>query len=181
MKARLRIVSALAIFALTAAACGGGSSVDNNGVNGDPPITEVTPTPEPTPEPTPVLYTVRVTFTNIHVYDSQEPLGGGNGELYFSFAINDEVRYSQQISAADNSDHNPADFGVTPIDVTVVEGDPLYIYADGYEYDGDTSAQDPMGTVNTGWYAADVMLGQHSVAGENPYLYDITYRIDWAQ
>ena len=181
MTSKLHIFAAASIFALTAAACGGGSDVDNNGVTGDPPITEITPTPEPTPEPTPVTYTVRITFTNIHVYDAQEPIGAGNGELYFTFAVGDEAIYSTEISAPDNSDHNPADYGITPIDVTVVEGEPLYIYADGYEYDGSVSAQEPMGTVNTGWYAGDVMLGTHSVAAENPYLYDINYKIEWAQ
>lgn len=178
MKARLHIVTALGIFALTAVACGGGSEVGSSGEGGDPPMTEVTPTPEPTPEPTPVLYTVRITFTNIHIYENSEPFG--NGELYFSFAVDDTVRYSTQISAANNADYNPADFGVQPIDLTVMEGDPIYIYADGYD-DDQPNGNDPMGTVNTGWYAGDVMLGQHSVAAENPYLYDLTYRIEWAQ
>lgn len=178
MKAKLHIVTALGFFALTAVACGGGTDVDNNGQNGDPPITDLTPTPEPTPEPTPVLYTVRITFLNIHVYENSEPAGAA--ELYFSFAVDDTVRYSTQISAGNNADYNPADFGVLPIDLTVLEGDPVYIYADGYD-DDQPNGNDPMGTVNTGWYAGEVMLGDHSVAAENPYLYDITYRIEWAQ
>jgi hypothetical protein len=178
MTSKLHIFAAASIFALTAAACGGGSDVDNNGVNGDPPITEVTPTPEPTPEPTPVTYTVRVTFTNIHIYENSEPFGAG--ELYFTFAVDSTVRYSTQISAGNNADYNPADFGVTSIDHTVLEGEPLYLYIDGYD-DDQPNANDPMGTVNTGWYAGDVMLGSHTVASEAPYRYDITYKIEWAQ
>lgn len=181
MFTKLHTITALAFFALTAVACGGGSDVDNNGVDGDPPISNVTPTPEPTPVPEPITYTVRVTFTNIHIYDAQEGPGLGNGELYFTFAVNDTTRYSSEISAPDNSDRNPADYGVTPIDITAIEGEPIYIYVDGYEYDGSLSGQEAMGTVNTGWYAADVMLGTHSVAAENPYYYDVDYRIEWAQ
>src|SRR5687768_6329265 len=178
MFTKVHTITALAFFALTAVACGGGSDVDNNGVDGDPPISNVTPTPEPTPIPEPITYTVRVTLTNIHVYENSEPFGAG--ELYFTFAVDDTVRYSTQISANNNSDYNPADFGIQPVDITVKEGDPIYIYIDGYD-DDQPNGNDPMGTVNTGWYAADVMLGEHAVAAENPYLYDVNYRIEWAQ
>src|SRR5690349_18908521 len=156
MNFKIHSITALALIAALAAACGGDSGVDQTGDGGETPFETVTPTPEPTPEPTPVNYTVRITFTNIHVYENSEPVG--NGELYFTFAVDDEVRYSTQISAANNADYNPADFGISPIDIAVVEGDPLFIYVDGYD-DDQPNGNDPMGTVNTGWYAGDVMLG----------------------
>lgn len=172
----LSTITALGLVTLAAAACGG-SGVSNNGTEDDPPITNLTPTPTPTPAPTPIDYTLRLTFTNIHVYENSEPFG--NGELYFTFAVNDTVRYSTMISAANNSDYDPADYGVTPIDFATLEGEPIYIYVDGYD-DDQPNGNDPMGTVNTGWYAGSAMFGLHSVAAENPYLYDVTYRIDWA-
>ena len=175
---KLHLISAFTILALTAAACGGDSSTSDSATLDDPPVGNVTPTPEPTPTPAPTEYTIRVTLTNIHIYENSEPFG--NGELYFTFAVNDTAKYSTQISAGNNADYNPSDFGLTPIDITVTEGEPLYIYVDGYD-DDQPNGNDPMGTVNTGWYAADVMLGDHSVAGENPYLYDVNYRIEWAQ
>lgn len=164
------------VLGLGLAACGGGTDVDSDINENDLPTP--TPTPEPTPPPPPKTYAVRVSLSNIHVYDNSEPFG--NGELYFTFAVNDTVRYSTQISAADNSDYNPSDFGVVPVDIEAIEGEPLYIYVDGYDDDG-AGAQDPMGTVNTGWYAGDEMVGQHSVAAQNPYKYDVTYRIELRQ
>ena len=176
-----KILTAVAMTFLStlAVACGtSDSSVSNDGPGDDNDIVEATPTPEPTPEPTPKSYPVRITLTNLHIYENSEPFGAG--ELYFTFAVGDTVRYSTQISAGNNTDYNPSDYGLTPIDIEVLEGDPIYIYVDGYD-DDQPNGNDPMGTVNTGWYAGDAMIGEHAVAGENPYLYDVTYRIDWAQ
>lgn len=178
MRSKLTSLFLLSLFTISAAACGGSESVSNNGIGDEPPIDNPTPTPEPTAEPTPILYTIRVTLTNIHVYENSDPFG--NGEVYFSFAVQDAIRYSERISVGDNADINPADYGLTPIDMEVVEGDELYIYVDGYD-DDQPQNNEPLGTVNTGWYAGDAMLGQHSIAADNPYRYDITYRIDWAE
>lgn len=175
---KLTSLLALTILTLAAAACGGDESVSNNGIGDEQPIDGgPTPTPEPIPEPTPQLYSLRVTLTNIHIYENGDLFG--NAELYFTFAVQDTVAYTDKITAGDNVDVNPADYGLTPIDVEVVEGDELYIYVDGY--DDDIFQNDPLGTVNTGWYASDEMFGAHTVAAQNPYRYDVTYRIDRAE
>lgn len=171
---KLGIGIVITALGLAAIGCGGAQDVESEQIEMPTP----TPPPTPTPTPEPKSYSIRVSLTNIHVYDNAEPFG--NGELYFTFAVNDTVRYSQQISAGDNSDYDPSDVGVAPIDIDVMEGDPLYIYVDGYD-DDSPNPQDPMGTVNTGWYAGDEMLGSHSVAAQNPYRYDVTYRIDVRQ
>ena len=176
MKKLLTIVTMMALCA-AAVACGGNDVSSDSPIDGNGTPQQPTPTPEPTPEPTPKSYPVRITLTNLHVYSNAEPFG--NGELYFTFAVNDTVRYSTQISAPNNSDHDPATYGMTPIDVEMTEGQELFIYVDGY--DDDVDSNDPMGTVNTGWYAADDMIGAHSAGAANPYNYDVTYTIDWRQ
>ena len=165
------VIGIMLSLGAVAVGCGGSQDVESDTTEMPTP----TPVPEPTPTPEPTTYRIRVTLTNVHVYDNAEPFG--NGELYFTFAVNDTVRYSTQISAGDNADYNPGDFSMAPVDVDVVEGDPIYIYVDGYD-DDSPNPQDPMGTVNTGWYAGDGMLGSHAVAAQNPYRYDVTYRID---
>lgn len=169
-------IAAILAFCTAAAACGGSDVEHESEIQGNGTPVQPTPTPEPTPEPTPQTYDMRITFTNIHVYENGESFG--NGELYFTFAVGDAVSYSTQISAADNSDYNPASFGVVPFDITVREGEAIYIYANAYD-DDSPAANDPMGTVDTGWYAAEDIIGSHSASGQDPYRYDVTYTIDW--
>src|SRR5205814_1847587 len=110
-----------------AAGCGGQQDVSSDGP-GD--TTTPTPTPGPTPAPTPSSFTIH--FVGLHVYDDGDTFG--NGESYWTFALNDTIRYSTQISISNNTDYNPEDHGVTGADFTANDGDPIYIYADGYDH-----------------------------------------------
>lgn len=167
-----RIIVALGALAALTMACGTGSEVSSDGVGNTTTPTPTPPAPTPTPEPTPKGYTIE--FVNLHVYDGGDTFG--NGDTYWTFALDDTVRYSQQISVSPNTDYNPMSYGVTSIDFEAMDGDPVYIYADGYDVDP-ANNHNPMGTVNTGWYAGTEMVGTHTVAAENPYHYDLTYTI----
>ena len=170
MKAIRTIRSIMIVAALAGlAACGGRQEVAQDGVGNT-----TTPTPAPTATPAPVAKAYTIRFSNLHVYDPGDTFG--SGDCFYTFALNDTVRYSGQISVSANSDYNPENFGVTSIDFAVLDGDPIYIYADGYDVDP-ANNHTAMGTVNTGWYAGSEMIGTHTVAAENPYHYDLTYEI----
>ena len=168
-----------ALFAMCAGAmaCGSSSNVSNSAHNGDD-TTTLTPTPtntatgSPSPTPTPGML-VRTTFYSLHVYDDGDPVF--YGEIYCTVAVDDQVEYTSLIHTGNPSDVALADFGIQPIDIYATEGQPIYIYADCYDQDPNNNGSDPLGTVNTGWYAGDGMQGYHTVAAANPYYFNLTY------
>jgi hypothetical protein len=173
---KFRILVAAVALAGAIAGCGGAQDVSHDGPGGGP--GENTPTPTPTATPGPKDYAVHVNFDSIHVYVDGDPIF--QGELYCTLAVNDTVHYSTKITTGNPSDVDLSSYGVTAIDVHAKEGDPFYIYADCYDQDPNNYGSDPLGTVNTGWYAADSMIGQHTVAAANPYYYNLTYTISVA-
>lgn len=172
------IAGALLAMCAGAMACGSAASVDSSAHNGDD-SSSGTPTPTNTesagPTPTPGML-VRTTFSSIHVYDNGDPVF--YGEIYCTVAVDDQVEYTSLIHTGNPSDVALADFGIQPIEIYAQEGQPVYIYADCYDQDPTNSGSDPLGTVNTGWYAGEAMSGYHTVAATNPYYFNLTYKLD---
>jgi hypothetical protein len=162
----------LVLTIVGAAACGGSQSVSSD------PASRPTPTPPttPTPVPTPKTWTVRTTFSSLHVYANGDPFF--HGEIYCTFAVNDQVEYSAKITTGNPSDVDLSNYGIGAITITAAEGEPMYIYSDCYDQDPNNNGSDPIGTVNTGWYVGDGMQGYHTIAAQNPYYYNLTYRLE---